>query len=106
MTYAAYMEQALYGPEGYYASGRAQSGREGDYFTAPDVGPVFGQLLAEIFKGWQEKLSLSPFHLVEVGAGGGALARSITAAIDFPYIAVERSPARREKLAGAGLHAL
>ena len=32
----------LYGPAGYYfEAGIAKSGKAGDYFTAPDVGPGF-----------------------------------------------------------------
>jgi SAM-dependent MidA family methyltransferase len=99
-TFASYMEQALYGPEGYYASGRAQSGRKGDYFTAPDTGPAFGQLLQLIFKQWQAKTGLAPFHVVEAGAGEGALARSLGG--EFPYTAIERSPFRQNKLKSAG----
>src|SRR5690349_56599 len=99
ITFAEYMEDALYGPDGYYASGRAHSGQEGDYFTAPDTGPAFGRLLAEIFRQWQERLGYSPFHLIEAGAGEGSLAKRIAqAAPEFPYIAVERSAARRDKL--------
>jgi SAM-dependent MidA family methyltransferase len=100
ITFAEYMDHALYGPGGYYASGQAQSGRAGDYFTAPDTGSVFGTLLAQIYLDWQRRLGWSEFQLVEAGAGEGALARSIrTAAPGLPYIAVERSPYRREKLA-------
>ena len=95
------MEQALYGPDGYYASGRARSGKAGDYFTAPDTGPVFGRLLAAIFSHWQTQFLAEPFELVEVGAGEGALAGPLVAALGsgrFRYTAVERSPARREAL--------
>src|SRR3989338_5556478 len=103
-TFAAFMEQSLYGPEGHYASGRARSGREGDYFTAPNVGPAFGRLLAEIFKSLQLKLSITPFQVVEVGSGEGALAKSLSE--DFPYIAIERSASRRQKLESDGFTVL
>jgi SAM-dependent MidA family methyltransferase len=44
------MEIALYHPEaGYYASAERRSGRGGDFYTSVDVGPVFGELLAEQF---------------------------------------------------------
>jgi SAM-dependent MidA family methyltransferase len=99
MTFEQFMEQALYGPDGYYTSGRARSGREGDYFTAPDVSAVFGRLLARIFQDWQIKLSLKSFQIVEVGAGEGALAKSIAAELpNIHYAAVERSPSRRKIL--------
>jgi SAM-dependent MidA family methyltransferase len=104
MTFAEHMERVLYGPGGYYSAGHAASGREGDYFTAPDVGPIFGRLLAAIFLGWQRRLSFTPFHLVEVGAGEGALAQGIgkglqghfpDRSLEFPYVAIERSPVRQ-----------
>ena len=97
-TFAEFMEEALYGPKGYYASGRARSGREGDYFTAPDVGPAFGRLLALIFQEWQVRFDIMPFRVVEAGAGEGALAANLRATIPFPYVAVERSPIRRQIL--------
>ena len=98
MTFADYMEQVLYGPAGYYSSGTAQSGKNGDYFTAPDVGPVFGQLLAAIVKSWQQKLKSDSFLVAEVGAGEGRLAADILKAEPFRYLAVERSPHRQEML--------
>ncbi len=122
ISFAEFMDQALYGPAGYYSSGRARSGRSGDYFTAPDVGPAFGQLLAAIFTSWREKLGTKGFTLVEVGAGEGRLVNDILSSfrrkpesimIDpgvrrgddrIRYIAVERSPARREHLKNVEVH--
>jgi SAM-dependent MidA family methyltransferase len=75
------MEDALYGPNGYYSSGRARTGRQGDYFTAPDVGAVFGELLAFYFRDWRMRLGVTNFQLVECGPGEGALAESITTAL-------------------------
>src|SRR3954462_9458729 len=90
MTFAEYMDQVLYGPEGYYASARARSGRQGDYFTAPDVGPAFGELMAAFFQSWQTKLDISPFHLIEAGAGMGGLAQVLRPVWPGPYTAIER----------------
>jgi len=95
LTFADYMERVLYGPAGYYSTGTARSGKSGDYFTAPDVGPVFGQLLAEIFETWRAKLHTESFSIMEAGAGEGRLAADILKSHPFPYIAVERSPYRR-----------
>src|SRR4051812_15891649 len=106
-TFAEHMERVLYGPGGYYSAGHAASGRQGDYFTAPDVGPIYGRLLAAIFLGWQRRMNFAPFHLVEVGAGEGALAQGVgkglqgrfpDRSLEFPYVAIERSPVRREIL--------
>src|ERR1051326_6272653 len=103
IPFANYMERILYGPAGYYSAGTAKSGKTGDYFTAPDVGPVFGQLLAEIFLSWRSRLAADSFDLIEAGAGEGRLAKDILAAWPregFPvrYRAIERSPVRRSFL--------
>jgi SAM-dependent MidA family methyltransferase len=94
-TFAEYMDQALYGPQGYYSSGAAKSGRGGDYFTAPDTGPAFGQLLALTFQDWQRTLKLDNFQIAEAGPGEGALAEALRSHLHFPYTAIERSPARQ-----------
>jgi SAM-dependent MidA family methyltransferase len=98
ITFADYMDRVLYGPAGYYSTGAAKSGKSGDYFTAPDVGPVFGQLLAEIFKSWNDNLKADPFSVIEAGAGEGRLAQDIMKAHPFRYLAVERSPIRSNGL--------
>jgi SAM-dependent MidA family methyltransferase len=97
-TFADYMEQALYGSDGYYSSGTAKSGKTGDYFTAPDVGPIFGRLLAEIFRSWKDKLRVDPFTLIEAGAGEGRLTRDILTVQRFPFVAIERSVSRLNRL--------
>src|ERR1044072_4473018 len=70
VTFAWFMEQALYHPElGYYSSGRARIGRRGDFFTNVSVGPLFGKLLAAQFVEIWEKLGRpSDFEIVEQGA--------------------------------------
>lgn len=76
VSFAWFMEQALYHPElGYYSSGRCQIGRRGDYFTNVSVGPLFGRLLAAQFAEMWEILGRpAEFTIVEQGAHGGDLA--------------------------------
>ncbi|MDE2860886.1 MAG: SAM-dependent methyltransferase [Chloroflexota bacterium] len=75
ITFARFMELALYGPGGYYVS--ADRHRTGDYFTAPSAHPAFSALLAvQVRQLWELMGSPSPFHVVEVGAGGCRLAES------------------------------
>jgi SAM-dependent MidA family methyltransferase len=76
-----YQAQALYAPgHGFYASGRG-AGRRRDFLTSPEVGPLFGAVIARALDAWWEELQRpSPFHVVEAGAGPGTLARSILAA--------------------------
>ena len=50
ISFAEFMELALYHPElGYYARAAQRTGRAGDFFTSVDVGPIFGELLAKQF---------------------------------------------------------
>ncbi|MTA94022.1 MAG: class I SAM-dependent methyltransferase, partial [Actinobacteria bacterium] len=88
------MNIALYGESGFYATtGRA--GRRGDFITSAEVGPLFGAVLARAVDNvWNTLGQPDNFHIVEVGAGPGTLARSILAAqpkclSQGEYIAVE-----------------
>ena len=122
LTFAEYMDLALYHPElGYYARADRRSGRAGDFFTSVDVGPLFGQLLARQFADMWRRLGpdgtrpAAGFDLVEVGASNGRLARDVLEAaadIDPAFYAairlhlVERSRAAREAQPGTlGPHA-
>ena len=70
VSFAWFMEQALYHPEhGYYSTDRAEIGRGGDYFTNVSVGPLFGQLLTIQFAEiWQRMGNSEKFTIVEQGA--------------------------------------
>ncbi len=76
-----YQAHALYAPGlGFYASGRG-AGRRRDFLTSPEVGPLFGAIIARTLDGWWDELGRPPrFHVVEAGAGPGTLARTILAA--------------------------
>ena len=79
VSFAWFMQQALYHPEhGYYSSGRASIGRRGDYFTSVSVGPLFGRLLAAQFAQMWERLGrIDNFVIVEQGAHHGDFARDV-----------------------------
>lgn len=100
LTFARFMEVALYHPElGYYASGRAQVGRSGDFYTNVSVGPVFGRVLAGQFREMWERLERpEEFVVVEQGAHGGEFAADVLGAADFPlqYRIVEPAAALQE----------
>ena len=83
IPFARFMELALYHPEhGYYASGRANIGRRGDFFTNVSVGPLFGKLLAAQFAEIWEKLGRpNDFTIVEQGAHDGAFAADVLKAL-------------------------
>ena len=85
LTAAQYLDLALYHPQwGYYASADRRSGRDGDFFTSVDTGPLFGETLAVQIAEMCERLAASGvarFDLVEVAAGNGRLTRDILDAL-------------------------
>lgn len=83
MPFSRFMELSLYDPlQGYYASGRAAVGRDGDFFTSVSIGPVFGAVLAgQFLEMWEALGRPSDFQLVEQGANDGRLACDILAAL-------------------------
>ena len=96
IPFSEYMETVLYHPEyGYYSRPDNPIGREGDFFTAANVDPAMGQLLAKLFGQMADRIE--DFRVVEIGAGTGLLARQILETRPFPYSIVERSPAMRTR---------
>ncbi len=75
MSFARYMELALYAPGcGYYSGGARKFGPGGDFITAPELTPLFGQALAAQVA---EVMAASAPQLIEVGAGTGLLAADL-----------------------------
>lgn len=77
ITFARFMQACLYSPGGGFYSTR--DGRINNHFgTSPTSHPVFGALIARQLEQMWGLLGEPPvFHLIEVGSGDGALARSI-----------------------------
>lgn len=72
ITFARFMELALYAPGlGYYSGGAAKLGKDGDFTTAPEITPLFGQTLARVAAGLMAKTAP---QIIEFGAGSGRLA--------------------------------
>ena len=101
ITFAEFMEIALYGPGGYYE--RPPIGADGDFVTSPHVHPVFAELVARAVADLHVRLGAPrPFRVTELGAGDGTLARQLVALLghlDVSYTAVERSGGARGALA-------
>ena len=76
MPFARFMELALYDPDGgYYRAADARPGRGGDFVTAPELHPIFGEMLARAVEdAWVALGRPEPFMVREHGAGEGALA--------------------------------
>ncbi|GJL64105.1 MAG: SAM-dependent methyltransferase [Nitrospirales bacterium] len=113
MTFARFMEMALYDPnEGYYmtvgtqASGESTQdsriGWSGDFYTSSDVHPLLAQCLIKQIREMDELLGRpSQLTVVEMGPGKGLLARDVLRACvnedadlsaRLTYVLIERSP--------------
>jgi SAM-dependent MidA family methyltransferase len=81
ITFARYMELALYAPGlGYYRAAADRPTDSGDFLTAPETHAIFGWTMARRIESiWAELGRPTPFHLFEYGAGSGTLGLSILA---------------------------
>jgi SAM-dependent MidA family methyltransferase len=114
MTFARFMELALYDPHaGYYTSGDGTAGhrgpgRGGDFLTAPEAHPIFGWAIArQLDETWERLGRPARFVVREHGAGSGALAHGVLDGLRrsgsplaraLRYQAVEVSPASSAEL--------
>ena len=96
------MEAALYGPDGFYERDGGGAGRRGDFLTAPEVGPLFGAVVARAVAAWFDEAGRSEgFTVYDVGAGAGTLGRSLAlAGSPHRYVAVDRSAVQRARHEG------
>ncbi len=105
LRFDRFLELALYGPHGFYTVGGHAGRRGGDFITSPEVGPLFGAVIARAIDAWWDELDRpTTFTFAEVGAGPGTLARSVLAAAPeclragaLRYLAVETSSAQRAR---------
>lgn len=94
ISFARYMELALYTPGlGYYSGGAEKFGPRGDFVTAPQISPLFGRVLARQFA---EVLQQTGGGILELGAGTGQLAKQVldelhVLGVDAPYSILEVS---------------
>ena len=105
LSFARYMEMALYEPGlGYYSNPGQVFGAAGDFVTAPELTPLFGATLARQVSPWLKDPALagSGQVVLEVGGGSGMLAAQLLNALDnvghheVRYLILELSAERRE----------
>ena len=101
ISFARYMELALYAPGlGYYSAGARKLGKAGDFVTAPEISPLYGQTLARQVK---QVLEAGFDEVLEVGAGSGALAATLLEELERSgkvprnYLILELSADLRER---------
>ncbi len=88
ISFSRFMQRALYDPVGgYYRKLRDPFGAQGDFYTAEQVQPMFGILVAAMIREWFEELGRPrDFTVVELGAGRGEMAAAFS---EWRYIAVD-----------------
>jgi len=87
ISFASFMEQALYAPDlGYYSGGAAKLGKDGDFTTAPEMSPLFGAAVAHVAAAI---IAQSAPRILEFGAGTGKLARDILTELATLGVTVE-----------------
>lgn len=103
LRYDEVLQLALYDEErGFYGRGGG-AGRGADFLTSPEVGPLFGAVLARaIDRWWRDLGEPDPFVVVEAGAGSGALAAAVLGASPacapaLRYVLVEASGRWRDE---------
>ncbi|MEG4273216.1 MULTISPECIES: class I SAM-dependent methyltransferase [unclassified Microcoleus] len=87
ITFAEYMDLALYHPQhGYYNSDRPSIGKQGDFITSSHWGADFAEVLAEQFvEMWELLGKPHSFTVVEMGAGRGTFAENILQYLQIQY---------------------
>lgn len=93
------MREALYHPQrGYYRSGRDVFGKAGDFYTAEQLQPVFGILIARLVRHMFHELGEpEDFTVVELGAGRAEMRAAFS---DFRYHPVEVGQALPDRITG------
>lgn len=103
LRFDRWVDQALYGPDGFYATTGRAGGADGDFLTSVEAGSLFAEVLAGKLDDWWHELGEpDPFVVVEAGAGVGTLCRNLWAAVGdcrvaLRYVMVERSDRQREQ---------
>lgn len=93
ISFADYMAVALYAPGlGYYAAGTRKFGAAGDFITAPELTPLFGEAVAATAADVIGRLPDA--DLIELGPGTGRLAADLLNAL----AACDRLPRRARLL--------
>jgi len=78
MPFAAFMEEALYAPGGYYARERFPVGERGDFLTGSSL-PLFAQATVRLLRSLDRVLG-QPAELLEIGCGPGSHLAAVDAA--------------------------
>lgn len=103
IPFSRYMELALYAPGlGYYSAGARKFAADGDFVTAPELGPTFAECVALCAAQVFQQLG-GRCDFLEIGGGSGAFAEAALRRLDaldaLPahYLILEPSADLRER---------
>ncbi|MEZ0471410.1 class I SAM-dependent methyltransferase [Luteimonas salinilitoris] len=90
IPFSRFMELALYAPGlGYYSAGATKFGAAGDFVTAPELGSLFAECVAEAVAPVLRQLGAAA-EFVEIGGGSGRFAEDAIKRL----LAIDAMPAR------------
>lgn len=94
INFETFMEMTLYYPGlGYYTKDSTKIGRTGDFYTSPHLHSIFGAMIGkQMMEMWELIGRPEIFHVVEMGAGMGYLAKDM-----LEYLSGSKSNDKRQK---------
>jgi len=103
IPFSRFMERALYTPGlGYYSAGAHKFGAGGDFVTAPELGPLFAECIAQALAPVLRELGADACFM-EIGGGSGRFAAAMLShlvsldALPVRYLMLEPSADLRER---------
>lgn len=102
ITYAEYIEEALYHPTmGYYMKEKEKVGRFGDFITTSNISDIYGRAIASWFAKLVKNTGIPPV-VCEIGGGTGRFAKAFIdewkqiSSEEIQYFLLEESPYHRK----------
>ncbi len=98
ITYEAFLETVLYDEaQGYYRAGKVD---KKDYYTAPEIHPLFGRTIGKYIETFCGLLGVSSLNILEPGGASGRLATQILFALTHTvverYVIIDKGDERKE----------
>lgn len=78
ISVAKYMKEVLTNWSGGYYMSKDVFGQQGDFITSPEIGQIFGELVAVwLYTEWQKCGSPRPLQIIELGPGRGTMIQDV-----------------------------
>ncbi len=106
ISFRDFMDMALYYPGlGYYTSAKNKIGKSGDFYTSPNLSPIFGEMIGKQIEEMWHIMGEKEFTVVEMGAGTGLLSGDVLSYLrrnhrfyrDLNFCIIEKSSSLRKE---------